>query len=123
MDTHTFKDRLEIEKNQLFADLSTQATYNAHSGEWEMRLDNDNILDADRNDIGDANEAADEHIATLALLETRYRNVLRALQKIESGTYGICEIAAEPIELARLEANPAARTCIAHLDEEDLLPL
>lgn len=38
-----------------------------------------------------------------------------ALHKIESGTYGICEVSGEKIEEDRLEANPAARTCSAHM--------
>jgi len=44
------------------------------------------------------------------------RNLLRevndALQRIEDGTYGICEDAGEPIKKARLEASPWARYCL-----------
>lgn len=75
----------------------------------------------------DLNEAADrveewgERRATLAVLETRYNNLVRALKKIEDGTYGICEITGEPIEEDRLEAYPAARTMKAHADEEPTL--
>lgn len=75
----------------------------------------------------DLNEAADrieewgERRATLAVLETRYNNILRALKKIEEGTYGICEISGQPIEEDRLEAYPAARTMKAHADEESTL--
>jgi len=35
-----------------------------------------------------------------------------AIQRLESGTYGICERCGQPIADARLEARPAARTCI-----------
>jgi RNA polymerase-binding transcription factor DksA len=45
------------------------------------------------------------------LLETR-ADVERALQKIEQGSYGVCERCAGPIAEARLEANPTARLCI-----------
>jgi RNA polymerase-binding transcription factor len=45
------------------------------------------------------------------LLETR-ADVERALQKIEQGSYGVCERCAKPIAEARLEANPTARLCI-----------
>ena len=38
-----------------------------------------------------------------------------ALEKIEKGTYGICETGGEKIEEDRLEANPSARTCKAHM--------
>jgi DnaK suppressor protein len=41
-------------------------------------------------------------------LERRLRNVERALQKIEEGTYGICDDTGEPIPKGRLEAVPEA---------------
>lgn len=37
-----------------------------------------------------------------------------ALEKIEAGTYGICEVSGEPIPLERLEAMPTATACIEH---------
>lgn len=46
--------------------------------------------------------------ATAALAEIR-----AALARLESGGYGTCETCGEPIGAARLEARPAARTCIA----------
>jgi DnaK suppressor protein len=36
-----------------------------------------------------------------------------AIERLAAGTYGICERCGEPIAEARLEARPAARTCIA----------
>ncbi|MDH7598605.1 MAG: TraR/DksA C4-type zinc finger protein [Sedimentisphaerales bacterium] len=38
----------------------------------------------------------------------------RALERIEQGTYGICEGTGKPIPLARLEAMPWARYCIEY---------
>ena len=35
-----------------------------------------------------------------------------ALEKIASGTFGICECCEEPIELKRLEARPTADLCL-----------
>ncbi|WP_066585398.1 TraR/DksA family transcriptional regulator [Cellulomonas timonensis] len=35
-----------------------------------------------------------------------------ALGRLESGGYGRCEVCGDPIAPARLEARPAARTCI-----------
>ncbi|MDA2115171.1 yteA family sporulation protein [Bacillus cereus] len=37
-----------------------------------------------------------------------------ALQKIEAGTYGICEVSGEEIPFERLEAMPTATTCVQH---------
>ena len=36
-----------------------------------------------------------------------------ALQRLDDGTYGTCERCGSPIGGGRLEARPAARTCIA----------
>jgi DnaK suppressor protein len=41
-------------------------------------------------------------------IERRLRNVERALQKVEEGTYGICDDTGEPIPRGRLEAMPEA---------------
>ena len=35
---------------------------------------------------------------------------------IAAGTYGTCEVSGEQIEEDRLEADPAARTCKAHMN-------
>jgi RNA polymerase-binding protein DksA len=37
-----------------------------------------------------------------------------ALQRIEEGTYGICEVTGRGISKARLEARPWARYCIEY---------
>ena len=51
-------------------------------------------------------------------LEIRLKNIMRALDKIENNNYGMCELSKEPIEIERLDANPAARTNIANLSRE-----
>ncbi len=38
-----------------------------------------------------------------------------ALQRIEDGTYGICEATNKPISKARLEAQPWARYCVEYM--------
>ncbi len=117
------RDTLERLKATLFEELSTLATYNAQNDDWEIRFDNDPHSEADGDIISDNAEAAEEAIATLALLETRYRNINRALTRVADGTYGNCELCGQPIEADRLEANPAARTCKEHLNDEVDLPL
>ena len=49
-------------------------------------------------------------------LEVRLNNVLKALKKIEDGTFGVCEVSGKKIEKERLDANPAARTNIENID-------
>ena len=44
--------------------------------------------------------------------ETVLREIDAALQRIEDGTYGVCERCGKPIEEERLEAIPWARLCL-----------
>jgi DnaK suppressor protein len=60
-----------------------------------------------------ADEGTDDFNRTVALEVTSkefdiLRQIERALDKIEDGTYGICDITGEEIPLARLEAIPYA---------------
>ncbi|NBX93464.1 MAG: conjugal transfer protein TraR [Proteobacteria bacterium] len=43
-----------------------------------------------------------------------------ALVKIENGTYGLCEMCEEPIEVKRLEAQPIAEMCIRCKEQEEI---
>ena len=47
-----------------------------------------------------------------------------ALERIEQGTYGVCEATGKPIRKARLEAQPWARYCVeyARMMEKGLIP-
>lgn len=121
---HETEKTLLVEQLQsVTTELETLAILHKETGDWEIRFDKDPHSEADEDLISDNAEAAEEAIATLALLETRYRNINRALEKMSLGTYGSCEICGAPIEADRLGANPAARTCKAHLNDEIDLPL
>jgi sigma-B regulation protein RsbU (phosphoserine phosphatase) len=41
------------------------------------------------------------------------------LQKIDNGSYGLCETCHDPIEADRLERNPLVRFCLDHLTEAE----
>lgn len=47
-------------------------------------------------------------------LESRLRDVNRALDKMRDGAYGACENCSQPIPEERLRANPAARFDMEH---------
>jgi RNA polymerase-binding transcription factor DksA len=103
-------------------DLTSIAKKDETTGDWVVTPDTD-MIEADENSEADAYEGTEERQATLGELEVTYRNVVRALEKIDSGTFGTCEICNELIESDRLEVLPAARTCKAHRDEEQSLTL
>ncbi len=115
--------RLREERDQLIIDLSAIATQDPRTGDWVAIPETGHSESADENTEADITEEWNERRATLASLEIRYRNIMRALQKIDAGTYGVCEISGEIIEPERLDANPAARTNIANREREQELPL
>lgn len=122
-DTTQYKKRLEDELALVEKELGTVGRRNAaNPGDWEARPEAMDVIPSDQNELADAMESLDENAGILGALEVRYGNVKRALDKIEKGTYGICEVCGKEIEKDRLDANPAARTCIAHLGEEESLP-
>lgn len=123
VDTTIYKEKLETELTELTAELKTIGIQNPENpADWiESGTDLDTEA-ADPNEVADRTEEWDERRATVATLENRYNNIRHALERIEAGTYGICEVCAGAIESDRLDANPAARTCKAHMEEEANLP-
>jgi|AntRauTorckE6833_2_1112554.scaffolds.fasta_scaffold00494_14 RNA polymerase-binding transcription factor DksA len=121
-DTNTYKHTLETLLDEIITELESIAEYRSKQDDWVAKPATKGG-EADANVEADLVEDWNERRASLSELETRYQNIKRALRKIEDGTFGVCEISNEPIEEDRLEANPAARTCKAHLDQEQDLPL
>ncbi|MDQ6697914.1 MAG: TraR/DksA C4-type zinc finger protein [Actinomycetota bacterium] len=74
-------------------------------------------LDFDENfaDSGQVAAEQGENLALAASLQDQLDDVEAALGRLDDGTYGRCETCGEPIPAARLEAMPAARTCINHV--------
>ncbi len=52
-------------------------------------------------------------------LQDELADVEQALERIEQGTYGVCQVCGEPINPERLEARPAATFCIRHQRERE----
>ena len=122
-DTAKYKAQLEEILTRVTEELAAIGIHDPKNPQnWIAVPDGVETTIADPNVAADRVEEWDERRSTLAELETRYNNVNRALQKIESGTFGICEISGEEIEADRLDANPAARTCKTHIEDEANLP-
>ena len=118
MDTEKYKARLLEEKTQLEEEMKGVGRQNPDNpNDWEPTPHADGEKDADLNVAADNKEESMERSAILTELEIRHKNVVDALQKIEEGTYGVCEVSGQPIEEDRLDANPAARTCKAHMND------
>lgn len=122
-DINTYKTKLEEELALVTKELeSIGAKLSDETGDWVAVPEKPETA-ADPNVVADVAEDWTQRDAALSNLEVRYRNILRALKKIEDGTFGVCEISGEQIEEDRLGANPAARTCKAHIEDEERLPV
>ncbi len=89
--------------------------------DWVAIPEDRDTNEPDANLAADVVEEWDERQGLVATLERRYNDINRALSKIESGNFGQCEVCGSAIESDRLGANPAARTCKAHMNEEGAL--
>lgn len=125
MNTEHFEQKLSEELKTVEQELKSVGVQNPQNpADWEATEREMDVMSA----AADSNEAADkqeEYVGNRAIvdqLEIRYNAINCALKKIEDGSYGTCELNGHTIEEDRLEANPAARTCIAHMDEEKNLP-
>jgi len=114
-DTTHFRELLEAEKKNLESELSTVGRRNpSNPSDWEA-LPSETGQESDPNDAADLIENYEGNTAILKDLEIRYNLVLGALMRIDEHTYGICSIGGEEIEEDRLNADPAALTCKAHM--------
>lgn len=55
-----------------------------------------------------------DELALEGSFEQTLKAIDRALDKINAGTYGICDVCEKEIDPKRLEANPSAATCVEH---------
>ena|SRR3989344_8484545 len=115
--TQRFKDMLEKEMETILSELKTVGQRSdSNPSDWEaIETDALNIDKADDTEVAEGMEQFENNNAILNQLEKQLGDIKDALIKIEKGTYGICEVSGELIEIDRLEANPSARVCKLHM--------
>lgn len=118
MNTEQYKQTLEQEKETILANMKNIGAYNnPTTGTWDVAPTPAESGEADSNENADRFEDFEEKSSEVKILEKRLNDISAALAKMDIGTYGICEVCQMPIESARLDANPAARTCLTHINE------
>lgn len=116
IDYDHFKKKLEEEKKTLEKELEQVGRKNPDNpSDWEAVPGTRDISQADENTVADAIESYEDNNAIVNTLETRYKDIKSGLDKIAKGVYGTCQVCGKEIEIDRLEANPAARTCKEHM--------
>ncbi|QIG45677.1 TraR/DksA family transcriptional regulator [Nocardioides anomalus] len=87
-----------------------------------MRSDHEGFVEASLH--SNADDEHDPEGATIAFERSQVATLARQLthqlaeldaarERLDAGTYGACERCGAPIPEGRLEARPAARTCVA----------
>jgi DnaK suppressor protein len=105
MDTREIAEELRVRRDQLMAELGVVTT---------VERDPDASVSFGKR-VGDGTTEAVERlnrVGTARELDAMLRDVDRALQKIEDGTYGICDRCGELIPEARLEARSWSVLCV-----------
>ena len=116
LDKKKIKEKLEKERDVLLEQLKDMGKLDAETGEWEATPEELEFPESDENDKADRFEDFEARSSMMRTLEPRLNNILRALKRLNRDSFGKCEVCKKDIEAARLEANPAARTCKKHLE-------
>jgi len=116
LDLKFFREKLEEELALILTELKTVGEKNPDNPEdWVAKPTEMNATGADQNETADGYEAYGENAAILNELEIRLSEIKVAIKKITENKYGMCEKCDKQIEIGRLNANPAAGTCMEHM--------
>jgi RNA polymerase-binding transcription factor DksA len=116
IDKKKIKEKLEKERDVLVNEMKDMGKLNLETGEWETVPEEMDHVETDQNDMADRFEDFESKSSMMKVLESKLKSVLHALKGIGRESFGKCEVCKKDIELARMEANPAARTCKKHLN-------
>ena len=106
-----FRRRLEQERNELEEQLTTIEENSFAASQSDMT--GEVAFDDETADAGTATFERERDLS----IENNVRDLLakidRALEKMDAGTYGICERCGKPITKTRMQALPYVDLCIA----------
>ena len=115
LDLEYFKKALGEEKAKIEGELGTIAEKNPDQpSDWSTTYPDLNVMSAAKEEIADQEEEYENRASLELELESRLKDINEAMEKMTAGKYGVCAVGGEPIDEARLRANPAALTCVKH---------
>lgn len=113
IDIQKQKDILKAELQRLEKEILEVAEKEGDSV-WEAKQTEKECA-VDREDIADSMENYASNFLITEVLKKEINDIKDALDKIDSNTYGTCEVCQSEIEARRLEVKPEARTCELHM--------
>jgi DnaK suppressor protein len=110
MDTEQARERLNAERDRLIEVRDAASRLSTPASEATER----ELSSADQHPAEQATETLERELdlGVLQSVETELTDLQAALDRLDAGSYGICEICSKPIAEGRLEAMPAARYCV-----------
>jgi len=114
---HYFKKRLEDELALVERELKSLGVPDERTpGGWDATPGDIDDTATEPDELADRIEEYEGNEAQIREIREQQKDITEALAKVDAGTYGTCEVSGEGIEADRLEANPSARTCKAHME-------
>jgi len=113
------KEKLEEERKLLLEELKKVGAVKSTSGVKDDYEATEFDKEKDVNDLEDTAKNINNLIRREMIvteLEQRLRKVDEAIERINNNKYGFCKECKKPIEEKRLKVNPAADTCIKHME-------
>ncbi|OGJ02963.1 hypothetical protein A3G06_01385 [Candidatus Nomurabacteria bacterium RIFCSPLOWO2_12_FULL_46_14] len=110
------KEKLEKERDLLVGELKGMGKLNTETKEWEATPEELEVPEVDQNNMADRFEDFEAKSSTIKVLESRLNSILGALNNLSKESFGKCVVCKKDIEISRLEANPAATTCMEHIE-------
>lgn len=112
-------DSSELRDLLVDAQARALAQVEALTSEFDGLVEANALVAMDDEHDPEGSSTAFERAHVASLLSAARKHVAefdRALERLESGDYGRCEICGEPIPAERLEIRPAASTCVGCAD-------
>ena len=119
MDTDAARTRLTQERERVSALL---ANLEADAEAQKDSLQELSVVDEHQGDIGTETFEREKDLSIIESMQAELEDIDAALQRVEAGTYGNCEICKRDIGDDRLDAVPATRFCVEHQAEVERSP-
>lgn len=110
MDADLARSRLMAERTRLESVLAAAGRLSARAAEAAER----ELSSAEQHPAELATETIERELdqSVVNHAETELEELDSAMQRLDAGTYGLCEACGQPINEERLEAMPATRYCV-----------
>lgn len=119
MDSDTARSRLLEERERLSATL---ANLESDAEAQKESLQELSVVDEHQGDIGTETFEREKDLSIIESVQASLEDIDAALGRVDSGTYGNCQICHQPIGDERLDAVPATRFCVDHQAEIERTP-